>query len=289
MISARPIRSIGMVLLGILSVALPFPVLAGSDKLGEYRQQYQDSNPQNRLRAVGLLGTLGPEAIPTLIEALRDEERIVRHGAERALIKIGPASLPALDKMLDDSHFAAPQNASHAIVWLGPAAAPTIIKVLQEYRPDAWNRLYESSNISNLPNETKEALVPKLVDLFKHHDNEVQIRAMQYMGYMKPVSQKALPNIVEALKGNRLLREKTARVLYGIGTPATPLLVQTLQDPDPEIRQLVVQMLSSPAFSREEAARGLQQVCQEDSSPAIRQQAQSILHGMYHRSAQTGC
>jgi HEAT repeat protein len=58
-------------------------------KLAEYQQQYRDSNLQVRLRAVGLLGSLSSDAIPTLIEALRDDDRAVRHSAERALLKIG--------------------------------------------------------------------------------------------------------------------------------------------------------------------------------------------------------
>jgi HEAT repeat protein len=258
-------------------------------KLAEYQQQYRDSNSQVRLHAVGLLGNLSSDAIPTLIEALRDDDRAVRHSAERALLKIGPASLPALDRMLDDSHFAAPHLAAHAIVWMGPAAAPTIMKVLEEYRPDAWNRLYESSNISNLPNETKSALVLKLVQLLRHNDNETRIRAMQYMGYMKPASEQALPHIIEALKSDKLFREKAAWVLYGIGKPATPFLVQALQDPNPDVRQFVVEMLTSPAFSREEATRGLQQVCTEDLSPSIRQRAQSILHQSFRKPPQSGC
>lgn len=266
-------------------------VAAGTtDKLAGYQQQYHDSNPEVRLRAVGLLATQGTDAIPTLIEALRDDDRAVRQGAERALLKIGPASLPALDRMLEDSHFETPQTAAHTIVWMGPAAAPTIIKVLEEYRPDAWNRLYESSNISNLPKETKAAIVPGLVRLLEHHDNETRLRAMQYMGYMKPVSEQALPHIIRALKGeDTILRAKAVPVLYGIGKPASPFLVEALQDPNQEVRELIVQMLTSPAFSRDEAIRGLQQVCTGDTSPAIRQKAQAVLHQTFRKPRQAVC
>lgn len=272
-----------------LSIVPSFAIGAETDKLANYQQQYRHPDPQVRIRAVGFLGTLGPKAIPSLIEALRDDDRMVGHHAEQALRKIGPASLSALDGMLEDSHFEAPHRAAHAIVWMGPAAAPTIIKVLQEYRPDAWNRLYEVSNISNLPDETKAALVPKLIELFTHPDIEVQIRAMLYMGYMKPASHTALPHIVQALKGNTILRDKSARVLYGIGYAATPFLVQALQDPDPEVRRFVVQMLTSPAFSRNEVVHGLQQVCAGDSSPAIRQQAKTILQHSFRRPLDAGC
>jgi hypothetical protein len=266
-------------------------IVAGTpDKLSAYQREYQDPNPEVRRRAVALLGNLGTEAIPTLIEALRDEDRTVRYSAERALNQIGPASLPALDGMLEDAHFETPQTAAHAIVWMGPAAAPTIIKVLEEYRPDAWNRLYEVSNISNLPNETKEAIVPGLVRLLEHHDNETRLRAMQYMGYMKPASEQALPKIMQALKGeDTMLRGKAAWVLYGIGKPAGPFLVEALQDPNQEVRELIVQMLTSPAFSRDDALRGLQQACTGDSSPVIRQRAQAVLHQTFRKPRQSVC
>ena len=266
-------------------------IAAGTpDKLAAYQQQYQDPNPEVRRQAVALLGSQGTDAIPSLIEALRDEDRAVRYGAERALNQIGPASLPALDRMLEDSHFETPQTAAHTIVWMGPAAAPTIIKVLEEYRPDAWNRLYEVSNISNLPNETKAAIVPGLLRLLEHHDNETRLRAMQYMGYMKPTSEQALPQIIQALKGqDTMLRAKAAWVLYGIGKPAGPLLVEALHDPNQEVRELIVQMLTSPAFSRSDAIRGLEQVCTGDSSPAIRQRAQAVLHQTFRKPRQSVC
>jgi HEAT repeat protein len=265
-------------------------VEATPDKLSVYQQEYQNPDPEVRRRAVALLGNLGAEAIPTLIEALRDENRAVRQGAERALHKIGPASLPALDRMLEDAHFETPQTAAHTIVWMGPAAAPTILKVLEEYRPDAWNRLYEVSNISNLPNETKAAIVPGLVRLLEHRDSETRLRAMQYMGYMKPTSEQALPQIMQALKGeDTMLRGKAARVLYGIGKPAGPFLVTALQDSNQDVRELIVDMLTSPAFSRDDALRGLEQTCRGDSSPAVRQKAQSALHNGFRKPRQSVC
>lgn len=258
-------------------------------KLADYQQQYRDSNPQVRLRAVTLLESLGADAIPSLIEALRDDDRAVGQRAGRALREIGPPSLPALDRMLDDSHDVAPHLAAHAMVWMGAAAAPTIVKVLQEYRPDAWNRLYESSNISNLPMATKAAVVPRLVELLNNEDNEIRARAMQYMGYMKPASEEALPHVIHALKGDAFLRGKAARVLYGIGKPATPLLVQALHDPNPDLRKTIIEMLASQAFSRNEAILGLQQACSGDSSPTIRALAQGTLHQTFRKPPQSVC
>lgn len=277
--------------LSLTIVELGQEILAGTpEKLSAYQQEYQDPDSEVRRRAVALLGSLGTEAIPTLIEALRDEDRMVRQGAERALLKIGPASLPALDRMLEDSHFETPQTAAHAIVWMGPPAAPTILKVLEEYRPDAWNRLYEVSNISNLPKETKAAIVPGLVRLLEHQDNEIRLRAMQYMGYLKPASESALPQIIQALKGeDAMLRGKAAWVLYGIGKPAGPFLAEALQNSNQEVRELIVEMLTSPAFSRDDALRGLQQACTGDSSQIVRQRAQAALHQTFRKSRDSVC
>ena len=277
--------------LSLTIVDLGQEILAGTpEKLSAYQREYQDPDPEVRRRAVALLGSLGTEAIPTLIEALRDEDRMVRQGAERALLKIGPASLPALDRMLEDSHFETPETAAHAIVWMGPPAAPTILKVLEEYRPDAWNRLYEVSVVSNLPKETKAAIVPGLVRLLEHQDNETRLRAMQYMGYMKPASEAALPQIIQALKGeNSMLRDKAERALYGIGKPAGPFLVEALQNSSQEVRELIVKMLTSPAFSPDDALRGLQQACTRDSSQIVKQRAQAALHQVFRKSRDSVC
>jgi hypothetical protein len=277
--------------LSLTIIDLGQEILAGTpDKLSAYQQEYQDPNPEVRRRAVALLGSLGTEAIPTVIEALRDEDRMVRQDAERALRKIGPASLPALDRMLEDSHFETPQTAAHTIVWMGSSAAPTILKVLEEYRPDAWNRLYEVSNIDNLPKETKAAIVPGLVRLLEHHDHETRLRALQYMGYMKPASEQALPQIIQALKGeDTMLRAKAAWVLYGIGKPAGPFLVEALQDPRQEVREFIIQMLTSPAFSQSDALQGLEHACARDSSQVVRQRAQAALHQTFRKSRDSVC
>jgi HEAT repeat protein len=81
----------------------------------------EDKDPNMRYWAAESLGHYGPkakEAVPDLIEALKDENRLVRMGAGYALAEIGPDAadaLPALQEAARDSEKEVRDAAEYAL------------------------------------------------------------------------------------------------------------------------------------------------------------------------------
>ena len=82
--------------------------LYGGKKVSEWAERLQSKESESRIEALQSLGKLGvgPEAIPLLIQALKETEARVRQGAAKALGSFGPearAAIPALTEALDDA------------------------------------------------------------------------------------------------------------------------------------------------------------------------------------------
>jgi HEAT repeat protein len=74
--------------------------------------------PEVRRRAALALAHFGAEAVPTLVQALADQDGSVRAAASRALGEIGPAAsdaLPALVNAVDDPSAAVQEAAMRAL------------------------------------------------------------------------------------------------------------------------------------------------------------------------------
>ena len=80
-------------------------------------------NPTIRAEAANALGNLGPEAkvaIPQLTQALKDPNKTVRGKAARALVEAGPEAVPALIDSLKDKDESVRDFAVSAL-WRRPA------------------------------------------------------------------------------------------------------------------------------------------------------------------------
>jgi len=100
-------------------------------------QALGDSDSEVRLAAAWALGDLGdPQAVPALIQALRDHWDVRRSAAE-ALVKIGTPAVPPLIQALGDSDWDVRRAAAEALGKLGdPQAIPALIEALGDYRDD---------------------------------------------------------------------------------------------------------------------------------------------------------
>ena len=93
----------------------------------------------------GVLGRIGPPAVPALVEALRGREALFRAGAARALGRIGPAArdaAPAPDAALRDDEARARVGAAEALwqVAQDPAAPAALAAMLRAGDPTAGER-----------------------------------------------------------------------------------------------------------------------------------------------------
>lgn len=83
----------------------------------------------NAARTLGKLGPDGVEAIPVLVDSLKDDAATVREHAAEALGDIGPAAadtVPALVAVLDDPATRVRRDAVRSLGQIGEASRPTI-------------------------------------------------------------------------------------------------------------------------------------------------------------------
>ena len=86
----------------------------------------RQSDPGTRYLAAKALGQIGDEAeaaVPTLLQALRDNDMFLRAGITGALIKIGPPAVPGLTNALFDPSNAVKRAACKALGKIGSERA----------------------------------------------------------------------------------------------------------------------------------------------------------------------
>jgi len=103
-----------------------------------------------RYHAAEALASFGPRsepAVPVLLQALHDENRVVRGNAANALGRIGPAArlaVPQLRALLGDKYESVHEAARGALVALGEhepsLLPPTETWPEQGFSPEAWQR-----------------------------------------------------------------------------------------------------------------------------------------------------
>jgi hypothetical protein len=90
-----------------------------------------------RLHALQELGSIGPaaaDAVPALVEALKDQNQDVRGWAVHGLSRIGPAAMPGLVEALKNQDAGVSGTAARALGRIGPAAAdavPALVEALK--------------------------------------------------------------------------------------------------------------------------------------------------------------
>ena len=99
----------------------------------------RQSDPGTRYLAAKALGQIGDEAeaaLPTLLQALRDNDMFLRAGITGALIKIGPPAVPGLTNALFDPSNAVKRAACKALGKIGSErAVPALQFSLKDANP----------------------------------------------------------------------------------------------------------------------------------------------------------
>jgi len=158
-----------------------------------------------------------PDTIPTLIEAMGDENGDVREEAADALGRIGPdarAAVPALTKALSDEHEGVRYYAALALAAIGPDAG---------------------------------AAVPALIRALRDEKDFVRWKAARALGRIGPDAEAAIPAVIEMLDaGDGPDRWVAAEALAEIGPDAeaaVPALTKALEDDDEEVRRAAAEAL----------------------------------------------
>ncbi len=186
-----------------------------------------------RCRAAALLGAIGPEArqaVPALIQAIKDQDSVLCVPAIDALAEMGlegKQAIPAIVGHLGDQRAATVVPIPHGIQFVGETA---------------WIALGKMGPDAAIP------LIPAL----KHKDKNVRMRAALALHDLGPQAKPAVGALAAALKDpEEEVRRYASRALGGIGPEARaaiPAIVEVIDDPE-----WVVRMEAAPALARIDA------------------------------------
>ncbi len=218
----------------------------------------KDENTTFRKRAIEALGRLGPEAkeaVPVLIQALKDNE--IRSYAADTLGKIGSEAreaVPTLIKLLNnkDMRYTIP----NVLGKIGATSVPALIQALKD--EDARVRSGAAFALTNIGAEAIEA-IPALIEALKDQDRDVRQSASTALFAIGRVAKDDIPKLIEILKtGDKEARFSAARVLVKIDPgieEAISVLVQALEGKDQVVRHVAIYTLSKierpdPAYKK---------------------------------------
>ncbi len=199
------------------------------------------SNPSEEVRdnAAEKLVEIGEPAVPALIDALKNENNLVRGGAAEALGCICDASaVPELIETLKDEDKLVREVAAWALGIIGDASAvPLLIEALKD---DDWNvREAAAEALGGIDNGP---FVPALIEALKEEDANVRggLRLA-----LKMIGTPAIPALIEALNDvDMAVRYDAAEILGNLGDGSgITVLIGGLQDGDEELRGWAAEVL----------------------------------------------
>ena len=207
---------------------------SGSNDFSKLMQELQgklnDEDEATRLNAAYALGNIGEPAIPTLIEALRQESK------------------SAWNRNIDRGDFTNPSQLDviYGLAAVGESAVPALAEVLGD-DTNWWARAGAAAALGCM-GEPARGAVPALIEALKDDSEWVRRNAADTLGNIGPLARSAVPALIEALRDDRPvsrwslsdapLRENVMIALAKMGQlpHLTPVLKDALQDQNQYIR-----------------------------------------------------
>jgi HEAT repeat protein len=157
--------------------------------------------PAVRLAAREALGSVGKEAVPFLVQALKDKDDVIRLLAVQGLGRLGPeakTAIPALIEALKDRHRIVSDIAWNTLRQLGDEAVPSLLEALADKENPLAIRL--------LGTLRAKSAVPKLIKLLEDPDPRRRELAASTLGDIGAAAKEA------QLALNKLLADKDRAV-----------------------------------------------------------------------------
>lgn len=97
-----------------------------------------------RVEAANKLLEMGEEAVPALIQGLKDKQLEVRQTSAQVLSQLGPPAVPALIRVFKESEQETQHAALFALIQIGPASVSALLRTLQETEEGRRLRMIEA-------------------------------------------------------------------------------------------------------------------------------------------------
>ncbi|MEK7486270.1 MAG: HEAT repeat domain-containing protein [Planctomycetota bacterium] len=217
--------------------------------------------------SLGGMGNTSPEVVTGLVGALHDENKDVRKKVAWALGKIGTDSTEAalaLVEILKDSNPDVRYWGAWSLGELGAkakGAIPELVETLKDPSPDIREKA--GLVLGKMGSEAKGA-VPALLELMKDDYEEVLKKAAWALGQIRPDSKETVPAFIGLMKNtNWKTRYEAAGALARIGSEAkeaVPVLVEALKDENEDVRKKAALALGEIGSEAKEAITALVEV-----------------------------
>ncbi|MCA9155286.1 MAG: HEAT repeat domain-containing protein [Planctomycetales bacterium] len=207
----------------------------------------QDANDELIIQIVEGLAGIGPDAVPAVMEAMKNPE--LRRVATLIINRIGPdakSAVPGLVEALQttDKDLELRRELQFALGGIGPAAAPAVPELVESLASDnAEVRRSAAYALGKIGAESKPAVpaLRKLVASEDRYDRIAAVWALLKIDASNPrLRQVAVPLLIGALDHERMVvRLEAAEALGEIGSdakPAVPALKGLLEDPSPLVQ-----------------------------------------------------
>lgn len=153
-------------------------------------------------QAAAALSRVGGAAVPALVEALQHPNPRCREGAGKALECLGPAAAPAIPALVE--RLSDPDNwvnlrarwALGRIIAEEPARAEPLVEALEARKSTVRLRALEV--IGDLPEDTRQALMPRVVPLLDDPVPAVRVKAAEVIHFLAATG-RPVPGAVEPL------------------------------------------------------------------------------------------
>jgi len=205
------------------------------------------------ITAIGHAGDQAAEAVPTLIDILKERAgggpADPSAAAAQALAEIGPAARPALISALDSKDARTRAAAAQLLGGMGPVP-PSALDALERMLKDQDRvaRVQAARALWKLDRRVTTTL-PILIEAVADRDSLIRSLTVDALAAMGPEAGPAVPALVPVLRDeNYMTRRSAAAALGKIGPAAReaiPALRAALQDEEPEVRRQAEESLKA--------------------------------------------
>ena len=180
--------------------------------------------------------------IKTLVNQLGDRAAARRTEAAEALVKMGPKAIDALIHGLSDENLQIREMSAWTLSEIRTPAeriVPALISVLTD--PDENIRVVGSVALQNFG----EPAVPYLIDALTAEAMEIRLNAAYALGEIGTPLDTILPALINTLTDPEWnVRRLVVRALATIGTPAIEPLIEALNSPNSDLRRMAERALN---------------------------------------------
>ena len=194
---------------------------SATDAIPQLIQALRDSYEPVRLNAAYALGTIGEPAVPHLIETLSDENGPTRRMAAYALAAVGAPAVPALSEALQHTEDAVRIEATYAFAQIGTPAETALPALIEHAKDPAVEvRRYLADAFGGI-GPAAAPTVPALIEMLEHdEDKQARFEAALALAQIGPTASDAVPALANALRDpDRYVRDNAIHALKCIDTP----------------------------------------------------------------------